>query len=58
VNVKPAVDPAVTAAAVRSTVEGEQTAAGFVIVTTGVLFTVTVTGCMAKQPEAGTVPLI
>jgi len=44
VYVSPAVDPAVTAAAVRSTVEGEHTADGFVITTVGVGFTVTTTG--------------
>ena len=33
--VNPAVDPAVTAAAVRSTVAGAHTAAGFVITTVG-----------------------
>ena len=43
VNVKFAVDPAVTAAAVISTVAGEQTAAGFVIVKVGNAFKVAVT---------------
>ena len=50
--------PAVTAAAVRSAVDGEHTAAGSVMVTVGNGFTVTVTGCIAKHPVIASVPLI
>ena len=49
--------PAVTAAAVMSTVEGLHTPAGFVITSTGGVFTVTVTGLMSVQ-LAPLVPLI
>ena len=49
VKVSAGVEPAVTAATVRFTVAGEQTAAGFVITTVGVGFTVTTTGFMSKQ---------
>ena len=41
--------PAVTAAAVMSTVNGEQTAAGAVMVKTGVVFIVTTTGLISVQ---------
>ena len=57
VYVSPAVEPAVTEAVVKSTVNGLHTAAGFVITTTGVAFTVTTTALMSKQPDA-VVPLI
>ena len=56
-NVNPAVLPAVTAAAVMSTVAGEQTAAGFVIVTVGFGLIVTTTGLISEHPVAR-VPLI
>ena len=46
-NVNPAVEPAVTDAAVRSTVEGAQTAAGSVTLSVGNELTVTV-----ADPEA------
>ena len=49
VRVPPPVLPEVTAAKVISTVEGEQTAAGLVILKTGVGFMVTVTGSISKQ---------
>ncbi len=57
VYVNPDVEPVVTDAVVKSTVNGLQTAAGFVTTTTGVAFTVTTTALMSKQPEA-VVPLI
>ena len=53
----PAVDPAVIAAAVMSTVAGAHTAAGFVMVTVGCALIVTTTGCISEQPDA-VVPLI
>ena len=58
VHVRPAVLPAVIDAAVRSTVDGEQTAAGAVITTVGNGLTVTVTGCIAEHRVNGSVPLI
>ncbi len=54
---RPAVDPVVTAATVMSTVDGEQTAAGFVIVTVGLGLIVTTTGLISEHPVAK-VPLI
>ena len=52
VNVPPPVLPAATAGKVMSTVVGEQTAAGLVMLKTGVVVTVTVTGLMSEQiPE-------
>ena len=56
-NVSPAVEPAVTAAAVRLTVAGEQTAKGLVMTTVGVGLTVTVTGLISKHP-ASVVPFM
>ena len=56
-NVNPTVEPEVTAAAVRLTVAGEQTAGGSVMTTVGEVFTVTVTGLMSKQP-ANVVPFM
>ena len=50
--------PAVTAAAVRSTVAGEHTAAGFVIRTVGAELTVTVTAIGADAQPAAVVPTI
>ena len=58
VKVRPAVLPAVTAGAVRSTVAGDHTAAGAVMTTVGVALTVTVTGCIAKQPVIGSLPFM
>ncbi len=48
VNVNPAVDPAVTAAAVISTVPGAHTAAGALVITVGAAFIVTVTAVGAE----------
>ena len=48
----PPVLPAVTAGAVKSTVEGEQTSDGLAIVKLGVVFTVTVTASISVQPDA------
>ena len=42
-NVKPAVEPVVIAAAVRSTVDGEQTVAGLLMTTVGAGLTIIVT---------------
>jgi hypothetical protein len=50
-------EPAVTAPAVRSTVEGEHTAEGFVITTVGDALIVIVTGLMSEHPAA-VVPLM
>ena len=44
--------PAVTAAAVISTVAGAHTAAGFVITTVGLALIVTTTGLMSEHPAA------
>ena len=52
VKVPPPVLPAVTAGNVKFTVDGEQTAAGLVILKTGAGFIVTVTGSMSKQEPA------
>ena len=50
--VNPAVEPAVTAAAVRSTVAGAHTAAGLFITTVGLALIVTTTGWMSEHPAA------
>ena len=50
--VNPAVEPAVTAAAVRSTVPGAHTAAGLFITTVGLALIVTTTGWMSEHPAA------
>ena len=54
VNVRPGVLPAVTAGNVRSTVAGEQTAAGVTIVNVGIALTVATTAVLAPvvQPNA------
>ncbi len=54
----PAVDPAVTAAAVRSTVPGAHTAAGLFITTVGTGVIVTTTGITADAHPPAVVPLI
>ncbi len=54
----PAVDPAVTAGSVRSTVPGAHTAAGALVITVGAAFTVTVTGVGADAQPAAVVPTI
>ena len=50
--------PEVIAEAVRSTVAGEQAAAGFVISTVGAALIVTVTGIGADAQPAAVVPTI
>ena len=50
-------DPAVTAAAVKSTVAGAHTAAGFVMTTVGTGVTVTTTGITADAQPPAVVPL-
>ena len=51
VNVKPTVEPEVTAGNVKSTVDGAQTGAGFTVNTIGFGFCVTVTEAVSEQPD-------